>query len=66
MKIGHVLAWINTRIILGIVFYGLITPMGIIMRLFGWDAMRRVLARDAKTYRLVRQARPPSHMTRQF
>ena len=66
MKIGHVLGWINTRIILGILFYGLITPMGVVMRLFGWDAMRRVLVRDAQTYRVVRQPRPPSHMTRQF
>jgi hypothetical protein len=66
MKIGHVLGWINTRIILGILFYGLITPMGVVMRLFGWDAMRRVLVRDAQTYRVVRQPRPKSHMTRQF
>jgi hypothetical protein len=26
MCLGHVLGWINTRILLGIVFYGLITP----------------------------------------
>src|SRR5919106_1349987 len=66
MKVGHVLGWINTRIILGILFYGLITPMGVVMRLFGWDAMRRVVVRDAQTYRVVRQPRPKSHMTRQF
>lgn len=66
MKVGHMLGWINTRIILGILFYGLITPMGVVMRLFGWDAMRRVLMRDAQTYRVVRQPRPKSHMTRQF
>lgn len=66
MRIGHILGWINTRIILGILFYGLITPMGFVMRLFGWDAMRRTLARDAQTYRVLRQARPRSHMTRQF
>jgi len=66
MVIGHVLGWINTRIILGIVFYGLITPMGLVMRLFGWDSMRRTLVPRADTYRVVRQPRPPSHMTRQF
>jgi polyferredoxin len=66
MVVGHVLGWINTRIILGIVFYGLITPMGLIMRLFGWDSMRRTLVRQADTYRVVRHPRPPSHMTRQF
>jgi hypothetical protein len=66
MKVGHVLGWINTRIILGVLFYGLITPMGLVMRLFGWDSMRRVLVRDAQTYRVVRQPRPRTHMTRQF
>lgn len=66
MKVGHVLGWINTRIILGILFYGLITPMGVVMRLFGWDAMRRVLVRDVESYRVVRQPRPRTHMTRQF
>ena len=66
MVVGHVLGWINTRIILGIVFYGLITPMGLVMRLFGWDSMRRTLLLQANTYRIVRQPRPHSHMRRQF
>jgi Saxitoxin biosynthesis operon protein SxtJ len=66
MFVGHVLGWINTRIILGVVFYGLITPMGLVMRLFGWDSMRRTLVPQADTYRVVRRPRPPSHMTRQF
>jgi hypothetical protein len=66
MKVGHVMGWINTRIILGILYFGLITPMGVVMRLFGWDSMRRALSRDAESYRVVRPARPRDHMTRQF
>ena len=66
MIVGHVLGWINTRIILGITFYGLITPMGLVMRLLGWDSMRRTLVPQADSYRVVRRLRPPSHMTRQF
>jgi hypothetical protein len=66
MKIGHVLGWVNTRIILGILYFGLITPMGLAMRLFGWDSMRRALLQDVETYRIVRPARPRTHMTRQF
>jgi len=66
MVVGHVLGWINTRILLGIVFYGLITPMGLGMRLFGWDSMRRTLVREAQTYRIIRQPRPRSHITHQF
>ena len=66
MKVGHIMGWINTRIILGVLFFGIITPMGVVMRLSGWDSMRRALSKDAESYRVVRQARPRSHMTRQF
>lgn len=66
MAIGHVLGWINTRIILGVIFFGLITPMGVIMRLFGWDSMRRAFLKDAQSYRVIREPRSRAHMTRQF
>ena len=66
MKIGHVLGWINTRIILGAVFFVIITPMGLIMRMFGWDSMSRTLIPSQNTYRVVRSPRLPSHMKHQF
>jgi hypothetical protein len=66
MAIGHVLGRINTAILLSVVFFGLITPMGIVMRMLGKDPMRRSAAPQADSYRVVRGARPGSHMTRQF
>ena len=66
MKVGHVLGWVNTRIILGIIFYGLFTPMGLIRRALGKDAMRRALVQDTDTYRVTRTRRPPSHVKHQF
>ena len=66
MKAGEALGWINTRILLGIVFYGLITPMGLIRRLFGNDAMRRTHEPGVESYRVVKRPRPGAHMTRQF
>jgi hypothetical protein len=66
MWVGHILGWINTRILLGIVFYGLVTPIGIIFRLMGKDAMRQAFAQDSSTYRVMRQPRPRSHMKYQF
>lgn len=66
MKIGHVLGSINTRIILGIVYYLLVTPMGIIMRLMGKDPMHRALGENVDTYRVVRAVRPRRHMRNQF
>ena len=66
MWVGHVLGWINTRILLGIVFYGLVTPIGIVFRLMGKDTMRQGFAESSTTYRVVRSPRPHSHMKNQF
>jgi hypothetical protein len=66
MWIGHVLGWINTRILLGIVFYGLVTPIGIVFRLMGKDTMRQAFSETSQTYRVNRQPRPRSHMKYQF
>ncbi len=66
MKVGHVLGSINTRIILGIIYYLLITPMGLVMRLMGKDPMHRALTQGTDTYRVVRAPRPRNHMRNQF
>ena len=66
MAVGEVLGWINTRLILGALFYLLFTPLGVYMRLRGKDPMRRTWAPEAESYRVVRQPRPSSHMRHQF
>jgi Saxitoxin biosynthesis operon protein SxtJ len=66
MVLGNALGWINTRIILGVIFFGLITPMGLVMRLAGKDSMRRNYEKTSDTYRVPRSPRPGSHMLRQF
>jgi hypothetical protein len=53
MKLGHALGWVNTRLLLCIIFYLMITPMGFLMRLFGWDPMRRRMDKLAVTYKVV-------------
>ncbi len=54
MKVGAVLGYVNTSIILGLVFYGIITPMGIIMRLFRYDPMAMTFKSASHTYRCER------------
>ena len=66
MMLAHVLGWINTRVILGLVFFGLVTPIGAIRRWLGKDPMGQQLRPDAGTYRISRQPRPPSHLTKQY
>lgn len=65
MWAGHILGWINTRILLGIVFYGLVTPIGLVFRLMGKDTMRKRFD-ESSTYRVVRSPRSPAHMKYQF
>src|SRR6185295_14323741 len=65
MKLAEVLAWINTRILLGVVFYLVVAPIGLIMRLVGRDPMRRKLEATGE-YRVLRTPRPATHMLRQF
>ncbi|MEK7762033.1 MAG: SxtJ family membrane protein [Nitrospirota bacterium] len=66
MWVGPVMGWGNTRIILGILFYGVVTPMGLVMKLVGRDPMCRGFEPDAQTYRVIRQPRPASYMKNMF
>jgi len=65
MGIGHVLGWVNTRVLLGILFYGMLTPIGMALRYMGKITMKQALS-EAPSYRVNRQRRPPSHMKNQF
>ncbi len=66
MKIGHVLGWINTRIILGVVFFIIFAPVALLMRLFGNDPMHRQLDATASTYRINSEKLPRERMERPF
>ena len=50
MALGLALGWVNSRIILGLVFMFVLLPIAIIMRFIGYDPLRR-LRKGEKTYR---------------
>lgn len=66
MRFAHILGWINTRLVLGLVFYGLIAPIGIFMRLIGHDPLRRRWDRARASYRIDSTNPPPEHMERPY
>ena len=66
MKFGHALGWFNTRLLLGLVFFLLFVPFGLVARLFGKDPLHKGFDPTATTYRVPSVARPPSHMERPF
>ena len=54
MALGHILGWINSHIILGLVFIIVLQPIAYIMRLTGYDPLRTKQKKE-KTYRENRQ-----------
>ena len=41
MKLAHVLGWVNTRIILSLVYFLIVTPLALIFKVIGKDPMCR-------------------------
>jgi hypothetical protein len=41
MKFAHALGWVNSRVLLTILFYLVFAPYGFLSRLFGRDPLRR-------------------------
>ena len=54
MALGHALGWVNSHIILGLVFIFVLQPIAYVMRLTGYDPLRR-RQKGEKTYRENRQ-----------
>jgi len=50
MRLATVLGWINTRILLGLIFYLIFTPVGLVMRLSGRDPLTQRIDRAADSY----------------
>jgi len=57
MGLGTVLGWVNTRIILSLLFYAVLTPIGLIVGLFR-DPLDRQLG-DGRVSYWVRKERKP-------
>ncbi len=68
MKLGFILNWINTRLILFIIFYLLFTPMAVAIRLFKVDLLDRKIDRLKGSYWKKREKVPfsPLNYERQF
>jgi hypothetical protein len=65
MRFAEALGWINTRIILGVLFYLMFVPVGFVMRLFN-DPMRRKFDETADSYRVPSNTVKPENRERPF
>ena len=60
------IGWTVSHVILGVLYYLVITPVGLVMRLFGRDSMRLRLDPEAKTYWIERSSEGKSSYFSQF
>jgi hypothetical protein len=68
MRLAEVLNRIMSPIVLGVMYYVILTPFGLAMRLVGRDPMRRRPEPNATTYWIARQppGPPPESLRDQF
>ncbi len=62
IKFGEIAGWINTRIILAFLFYIILTPFGLVIRLFGGDLLKRKLDNNSESYRVESLPQSKDHM----
>lgn len=58
MKFAFALAWVNTRILLGLFFSVVITPVGLVLRLIGKDLLDEKIDRTTGSYWIKREELP--------
>ena len=64
-KLGLLLGAIVAPIVMGIIFFLTVTPIGIIMRLFGKDIINQKIKKTAKSY-WIKRKKTASSMENQF
>jgi len=66
MRFGHLISRVTTPLILGILFYLVITPVGLIRRIMGKDSMRRNVDNGSDSYKVESRQPEHEHMERPF
>ncbi|HNX90788.1 MAG TPA: SxtJ family membrane protein [Candidatus Omnitrophota bacterium] len=54
IKLAHAIGWVNARVILFLVYYLLVFPIGVLMRLAGKDSMSANWDKKSDTYWIER------------
>lgn len=67
MLLAEGLSFVTTRIILGVVFFLMITPIGVVKRLSGWDPLNRRSGRSVSYWRpYSERQRDPRHYEKMY
>ena len=56
MKIGNILGWLNSNLILGLVFISVLIPISIVMKIIGYDPLKQNFkGKTTDSYRELRR-----------
>ena len=66
MRFGQLMGKIISPIVLGIIFFVIFTPYGLVMRLFGRDELRLKLGKRESYWKLRKQVKPQTSFRKQF
>ena len=66
MRFGMLMSAVVNRVVLGIVFYLILLPFGLVFRIRGIDLLRRKWDPKLESYRVVSDDQDPKHMERPF
>ncbi|MBC8032331.1 MAG: hypothetical protein H7Z16_19765 [Pyrinomonadaceae bacterium] len=67
MLLAEGLSYVTTRVILGVVFFLIITPIGVTKRLMGWDPLSRRAAPGVSYWRdYSERQRDPRHYEKMY
>jgi hypothetical protein len=67
MKLAEGMSFVSTRIILAIVYFGVLTPIGLIKRVMGWDPLHRRSERSDSYWRpYSKRQLDPRHYEKMF
>ena len=50
LALGHIFGWINSRILLSLLFYGVILPLGLCLKVLKKDTLKTALDLKASSY----------------
>jgi hypothetical protein len=67
MALAHLLSLITSPIVLGIVYFLVLTPIGVTKRAFGWDPLRRRSEkRESYWHPYPKRQRDPRHYEKMY
>ncbi|GJL64895.1 MAG: hypothetical protein NPIRA04_35490 [Nitrospirales bacterium] len=66
MWFAEKLGWFNTRVLLGVIYYVLVTPISLLMRMLGKKPLHCHFDSEKSSYREVKAARTPDHVVKPF